>query len=468
MPARNRVGRVHVSKTIGPEPIEEAARYRIGLPMSTLRSRPSFTAPELREALRELRRVDNRTNLLYLIGDYLTGAMIVAGAVAFAEWRLALGLVWAWNVPVFVLAIVLLGGVLHRLAGLGHEAAHYSLLRNKFWNDLIADLFCFFPLCSSVHLYRVFHLAHHQYVNDPERDPDLVNLGRSKGVEHFPMTRGRFVRDYYLRLLLSPGQYLRYTWDYVYVNVFGKGGNIYMRRVSESDGHKVGLRLATWLGLAYLFGLGITLWALMDAGASARIWLVSASAWLGALGVLAVLPNRTIFQPPFRQPYSTRFSAAFRLGWWTLMLASLAQLGVITDVWSIVYVFLLFVIPMSTSFFFYMLLRDIYQHTNADQDRITNTRVFYADPFTRWAVFVHGQGYHTPHHLFPAIPHYRLDELHRVLKQWNPEYAERVVECQGTFANRSGLPTILDVLTIPAERSELRISDCELRISENK
>ena len=57
---------------------------------------------------------------------------------------------------------------------------------------------------------------------------------------------------------------------------------------------------------------------------------------------------------------------------------------------------------------FFMFLRDVYQHSNADDGRLTNSRVFFTDPFTRWAVFVYGQDMHIPHHLFPAIPHYRL------------------------------------------------------------
>ena len=67
-----------------------------------------------------------------------------------------------------------------------------------------------------------------------------------------------------------------------------------------------------------------------------------------------------------------------------------------------------------------MLLRDVYQHSNADSGRLTNSRVFFTDPFTRWAVFVYGQDMHIPHHLFPAIPHYRLGELHKILKQATP------------------------------------------------
>ena len=103
--------------------------------------------------------------------------------------RAAAGSPWGWNVPVFAVAIVLIGGLQHRLAGLGHEASHYSLLRSKWANDLVGDLFCLFPILSTVHFYRLFHTAHHQYTNDPALDPDPVNLGRGKRVKEFSMGR---------------------------------------------------------------------------------------------------------------------------------------------------------------------------------------------------------------------------------------------------------------------------------------
>ena len=56
-------------------------------------------------------------------------------------------------------------------------------------NDLAGDLFCMFPILATLHFYRLFHLAHHQYTNDPERDPDLVSLGASKMSDQFPMPR---------------------------------------------------------------------------------------------------------------------------------------------------------------------------------------------------------------------------------------------------------------------------------------
>jgi len=119
---------------------------------------------------------------------------------------------------------------------------------------------------------------------------------------------------------------------------------------------------------------------------------------------------------------------------------------------SALYVILLWFAPILTTFPFFMLLRDVYQHSNADTGRLTNSRVFFADPLTRWAVFVYGQDMHIPHHLFPAIPHYRLAELHQILKESHHDYSEQVVECHGTFKGDESHPTILDEMTRPRPR----------------
>ena len=116
---------------------------------------------------------------------------------------------------------------------------------------------------------------------------------------------------------------------------------------------------------------------------------------------------------------------------------------------SAIYPVLLWLVPLNTSFMFYMFLRDVYQHSNADAGRLTNSRVFFTDPFTRWAVFVYGQDMHIPHHLFPAVPHYRLRQLHELLKHVTSPIASEVVETHGTFHDPRGRPTILDEMTRP-------------------
>ena len=128
-------------------------------------------------------------NLAFLASDYLCIVAVIGGAVAFCEYREVWQLNRLWDVPVLAMAVVLIGGLQHRLAGMGHEASHYTLLKNKSLNDLVGDLFCMFPVLATVHFYRLFHLAHHQYTNDPERDPDLVSLGASKMTDQFPMWR---------------------------------------------------------------------------------------------------------------------------------------------------------------------------------------------------------------------------------------------------------------------------------------
>jgi fatty acid desaturase len=417
------------------------------IPETRSRPRPRFDAPSLRDHIRPLREVDNVTNLAFLAIEYLGMIAVIGGAVAFGEYRGKLGLSWAWNMPVFAMAIALIGGFQHRLAGLGHESSHYTLLRNKCANDFVADVFCMFPILTTIHFYRLFHLAHHQFTNDPAHDPDLVNMGRSKKVDAFPMSRARFVALFYLRGLVAPWSFLKYQWDYIYVNMLGKGNNVYMRRVPDGDAADPRPRAGTWLGLAYLAVFNLSLVALTNTGHPG--WLAPAAA-IGVAVVAsgaAMMPGRWLFQSPFRQPYSSRFAGVLRLSYYTILLAALAALRHATGGRSVVYVWLLWLVPMMTTFMFYMLLRDVYQHANADDGRLTNSRVFFADPFTRWAVFVYGQDVHVTHHLFPAVPHYHLRALHSLLRREHPDYAATVVECHGTFANGTGRPTILDELT---------------------
>jgi fatty acid desaturase len=64
-------------------------------------------------------------------------------------------------------------------------------------------------------------------------------------------------------------------------------------------------------------------------------------------------------------------------------------------------------------------------------------------------MFIYGQDIHLTHHLYPAVPHYNLPKLHRLLMEHNEEYASHVVECHGVLWNSKGKPTLLDCMETP-------------------
>ena len=68
------------------------------------------------------------------------------------------------------------------------------------------------------------------------------------------MPRWRFVLGYFVRPLLLPFTLAKYEWAYIHVNVLGKGGNVYMRRVPDGDAGSARPRLGTTLGFLYLLG----------------------------------------------------------------------------------------------------------------------------------------------------------------------------------------------------------------------
>src|SRR5947209_15178520 len=127
----------------------------------------SLADPRVKEKLQALRQTDNVTNLLYFARTYLFLALAIGGALTFYHFSAQGGWGWWWYIPVTLLAIVLIGAGQHQLTGLAHEASHHILFKNRLFNDLASDWLCMFPLFGSTQHYRLQHIAHHQFVNDP-------------------------------------------------------------------------------------------------------------------------------------------------------------------------------------------------------------------------------------------------------------------------------------------------------------
>ncbi len=403
-----------------------------------------LNSPEFLRRVNELRRTDNWTNWLYVIREYLYLGGVVALTILFYTCRADWGLPWLCNVPVTILAITLIGAGQHRLTTLAHEASHYMLFRNRLLNELSSDFLCMFSVWSTTHHYRLQHMAHHQFPNDPQRDPDVAQMEGSGHRFRFPMSARRFVWECVIKQILWPPGLIRYTrMRAKYASTGGGTGP------PESSGGRKS-RLLIVLGIVYLAGLAGTLALLTYLEQPLLMALVPAGMLAAMLAFYGVVPADYFRKSSVRCDVSPRWTTLFRLTYLTGVFAALAWLTYLTGKpWALYYA-LIWLVPLFTSFSFCMLLRQIVQHGNAGGERFTNTRIFLVSRVIRFAVFPLGMDYHLPHHLFPMVPHYRLPQLHQLLQE-TEDYRQQATTVEGYFWHRNPPrhPTVLEVMAGP-------------------
>jgi fatty acid desaturase len=424
----------------------------------------SLQDAELKEKLQELRKTDNWTNWYYLVRTYLYLALVIGGAVWFDLYRQSAGWSVLWDVPVFLLAIVLVGAGQHQLTGLAHEGAHHILFRNRVLNELASDWFCMYPLFSSTHVYRLQHLAHHQFINDPVRDPDVAQLKMSGHWLRFPLLRSEFVRTL-LKQAWLPNLF-RFIIARAKFNATGVAVGPYVRK--DKAPSKAPVRIA----LAYFLPLIALLVYLVNLGDALLLALLPAALHLVPMTAIFFLPADRFLQARVHSSVASRWLVMLRITHIALVFNALAWIQFLTGQHAWLYYLLLWLIPAGTSFSFFMILRQLVQHGNGDRGWLTNTRVFYVHRFISFAVFPMGQDYHLPHHLFATVPHYRLRRLHEALLAY-PEYREQAVEVHGYFRSPERPqvhPTVLDIVGPEWAAKEFRgvhidntvLEDCEV------
>lgn len=396
--------------------------------------------PSFKQTLRQFLATDNHTNLAYLFRTWLFLALVLATAVLFIESRPGLGLHWAWNIPVVLVAVVMIGAGQHQLTGLAHEGSHFLLLRNRVLNELVSDIFCLFPLYSSTHLYRLQHLAHHQFVNDPDRDPDVFQMKASGHWLSFPVSRGRFIR------FLTAQAWLPNVFRFMLVraqfSATGSGASPYY------DPAKRPSLVAVRIGMLLVFP---AIGCVLAASVFQIPWLALAPVAAIALAWLVYipLPGRYFAGSRMHPPVGPRVTSGLRVTVVCLIWAALGGVSAATgNPWVPFYYLLLWVAPIFTTFSLFMILRQVVQHGNGGSGWISNTRVFDVNPLLRFAIFPMGMDFHLPHHLFASVPHYRLKELHGFLMNY-PEYSRNAVEVHGYFHSPERPqvhPTVVEVL----------------------
>ncbi|MFO0966071.1 MAG: fatty acid desaturase [Gemmataceae bacterium] len=400
----------------------------------------SLSDPRVKEKLQELRQTDNFTNLWYFFRTYLFFFLAIGGTIWFYQVQATEEWSWWWNVPVTLVAIILVGAGQHQLTGLAHEASHHILFKNRTWNDLASDWLCMFPMYSMTQHYRLQHLAHHQFVNDPDRDPDISQLQTSGHWLPFPLGPGVFVKTL-LKQLWIPNL-IRFIFIRAKYNSMPTDKNPYLKKGWRPN------RTTVRVGILYMLGLIAALVTFVRLEEPFWLAVVPAALYVAAFAFYALIPANMYHQSRVHPVISMRALSLMRITFITLLFNGLAWLSLYVTPYAAFYYFLLWIVPILTSFSFFMILRQIVQHGNGDRGWLTNTRVFFAHPFINFAVFPLGQDYHLPHHVFASVPHYRLRRLHEFLLGCQ-EYREQCVVVKGYFLpyeKPKRNPTVVDVL----------------------
>ncbi len=77
-------------------------------------------------------------------------------------------------------ALLLQGIFINALFGAMHESVHYGSFKTRWMADVLA-FFSGAAILNNAGFYRHYHLAHHRYTQDPERDPELITVGHAHG-----------------------------------------------------------------------------------------------------------------------------------------------------------------------------------------------------------------------------------------------------------------------------------------------
>lgn len=392
--------------------------------------------------LRRYRLPNNFSNIAYLGLDLATAVALIGCSIWLCENYASIGLHPLLVVPPVAIAIVLIGAVQHRLAGLGHEGSHHVLFRNRWLNELAADWFCMFPVFTTTDHYRSLHLGHHRWVNDHELDPEFHNLGRARKLHDFPMSRWQFV-THFLSRILWPISLLRYSWDNM------RHGSIGITQKGVDDWPVI--RPLAIAGFVHFFAAMLSLRWIATETSSVSLVLAGMVGWSALAGVvIAAIPEQRFYRSGYPGCYGPKLRSWMRLTFFVLLQGGMAITQLTTGLNCLWYFRVLWLLPLLTGFPYFMLLRDAYQHANTDEGRYTNSRVMFPDAFSRWAIFMYGSDIHLTHHLYPTVPHYKLRRLHESLKRNSDQYAAEVVETYGTFRrSRPEYPCLIETIENP-------------------
>jgi fatty acid desaturase len=395
------------------------------------------------DAIRDLKKRDNITNFAHIGFVYL----VIVASVGLTIWSYgaveAAGLEWWWNIPTTLLCIAAVGASQHQFGGIIHEGTHFTLFENKTLNEAVSDWLGGFPIYTSTFQYRLHHLAHHQFINDPLRDPDWAQLEESGHDLDFPITHVEMLKALGKQLWLP--NLFRYMIVRARYSALGTDNNPYM------DRERRGERLPTLAGVIYAVTAPAAAIPLIKTGHGEWAFVALAVMTAAVVAYFYFLDENKLPHAHVETVISHRATNISRIVYMAIVYTALTAIevaGWTSHAWD--YYGLLWILPLFTTFPLFMIMRQWVQHGNADRGRYTNTRVFLVNPFIRYAVFPFGMDYHLPHHIYASVPHYKLKGLHELLLQ-EPQYRDKGIVVEGYFNSPHGEveernPTVIEVL----------------------
>lgn len=180
----------------------------------------------------------DRAGLLHLAGH-------IGIIAAFMAWVAA-----GW--PLWWLALVPLGIALTFLFTLAHEATHQTPFATRWINEAVGHL-AGLILILPFQWFRLFHMAHHRFTNDPERDPELASPK--------PETRAQYA------WYLTGHHYWRSVVQNLMQNALGR----FNRATYIPDPAKPRLQREAW---AYLAVYGVALCSFVVSDFLLWVWVV--------------------------------------------------------------------------------------------------------------------------------------------------------------------------------------------------
>ena len=391
-------------------------------------------------SIRSLKARDNSTNWRHLRFVWGVIAVTIAATITAEHWLAAAGQSLWWMVPVDVLAIFILGASQHQLGGVIHEGTHFLLFENKRLNELASDWLAAFAIYTSTYQYRVHHLAHHQFVNDPERDPDIAQLIDSDHWLDFPVAHIDVMRKLWRQLW--PLNLARFTLVRARYSAIGHDNNPYVASDRKVDKRPV------YVGLAFAVAAPVIASNILRFNMHGAAFGILTLSYAATVSYFLWLAQEKFPQSRLQPVISHRATTIGRMTFLYVFYAgfTLYDWGH-GGQWAWDHFGVLWVLPLFTTFPLFMMIRQWVQHGNADRGRYTNTRVFLMGPLVRYAVFPWGMDYHLPHHMMASVPHYKLKALHELFLS-DPQYAEKGVVVEGYHgaADNAELPTLISIL----------------------